>query len=172
MTSPTICLLCNVPSKSPPIQCDGMLVYMYVNCRLKYGETGEPSVTQKTGSVDTAPQHFSTLLARLHVMGVALAAIIRRLNRWGGAYGKIVPPYHMIVYDAKPLEFTLKTEEFENISISTAAHNDPLYGLVHAHIDESRKLHMVWSLSSLMGLVGNMVAMAQRPLGNGSAALC
>ncbi len=39
-------------------------------------------------------------------------------------------------------------------------------------IRESRKLQMVWSLSGLMGLGGNLVAIAQRPLGDESAASC
>lgn len=302
MTSPIICLLCHAPSKSRPIQRGGLLVHRCVNCGLKYGETDEPSATLKTGAVDTAPHHFSILLARSEEIGVALTAlvekrmaafidrlgqtprhwleigpgsgllsaivsrmgdgnwrgceidgemaakmaergldvvhadfsaidpvtlftpevaarggfdmlflsqvfehvrnpgrflanglaslrpggmiyidvpndegltaIIRRLNRWGSTHGEIVPPYHMIAYNAKTLEFALKMAGFEKVSTSTVAYNDPVYGLAHARIHESRKLQMVWSLSGLMGLGGNLVAMAQRPLGNGSAASC
>lgn len=301
MTSPTFCLLCNAPSKSPPIQRGGLLVRSCANCGLKYGETDESSATLKTGSVDTAPHHFSTLLARSETLEVALTAliekrmaafierlgetprnwleigpgsgllsaiiarrggdwrgceidtemaakmlergldvvhadfcaidpvslftpevaarggfdmlflsqvfehvrnparflanglaslrpggmiyidvpndggltaIIRRLNRWGGTHGEIVPPYHMIAYDANTLEFALKMAGFEKVSTSTAAYNDPAYGLARARIHESRKLQMLWSLSGLMGLGGNLVAMAQRPLGDGSAASC
>lgn len=101
-----------------------------------------------------------------------LTAIIRRMNKWGATYGEVVPPYHMIAYGAKTLEFALKQAGFENVSASTAAYNDPVYGLAHARIHQSPKFQTVWTLSGVVGLGGNLIAMAQRPLDDGDAAAC
>lgn len=101
-----------------------------------------------------------------------LTAIIRRLNKWGSTYGEVVPPYHMIAYGAKSLEFALKQAGFEKVSVSTAAYNHPVYGLAHARIHRGAKFQTVWTLSGIMGLGGNLVAMAQRPLVGGDAASC
>jgi len=101
-----------------------------------------------------------------------LTAIIRRLNKWGGTYGEVVPPYHMIAYGAKTLGYALEQAGFEKVSVSTAAYNHAVYGLAHARIHRSPKFQTLWMLSGIVGLGGNLVAMAQRPLGGGDAAAC
>jgi SAM-dependent methyltransferase len=103
-----------------------------------------------------------------------LTAIVRRLNRRANAYGEVVPPYHMVAYGADTLAYALENAGFERVTTKVASYNDDVYGLAHARIYGNAKLQAVWTASRLLGLGGNLVGMAQRPVNdsNGVAVAC
>ena len=92
-----------------------------------------------------------------------LTAIVRKLNRWSASYGEVVPPFHMIAYSAKTLQYALRQAGFEQIYTQTSSYNDATFGLAHAHTHVSKKLQSVWTLSAWLDLGGNLAAIAQRP---------
>lgn len=103
-----------------------------------------------------------------------LTGIVRRLNKAGSSYGEVVPPFHMIAYGQKTLHYALDHAGFDRIDVKTASYSDPVFGLAHARVHKSSKLKAVWALSGLVGLGGNLIAMAQRPPHDraGKAASC
>jgi SAM-dependent methyltransferase len=100
--------------------------------------------------------------------GDGLTAIIRRLNRWGGGYGEIVPPYHMISYGAQTMRYALNKAGFDRIDVSSWSYNDSTFGLAHARIHPSAKLQAVWNASAFLSLGGNLVAIGRKPFVDGS----
>ncbi len=103
-----------------------------------------------------------------------LTAIMRRINKWGSTYGEIVPPFHMIAYGQKTLHRALDRAGFDRITVKTSSYNDAVFGLAHARIHSSPKLQAVWTLTGMLALGGNLVALGQRPLieSNGDGASC
>lgn len=93
-----------------------------------------------------------------------LTAVVRKLNRWGASYGEVVPPFHMIAYSAKTLQYALRQAGFDHIYTQTSSYNHAIFGLAHAHTHASKKMHGVWTLSGWLNLGGNLAAIAQRPV--------
>jgi SAM-dependent methyltransferase len=92
-----------------------------------------------------------------------LTAWLRRLNPFAKGYGEIVPPHHLIAYGAKTLNYALRQAGFENISSFGCAYNDPTFGLAHAHLWDNKILKLLWAVSKLLGMGGNLVVMAKKP---------
>jgi 2-polyprenyl-3-methyl-5-hydroxy-6-metoxy-1,4-benzoquinol methylase len=123
----------------------------------------------------TAPAQFlANALACLRYGGLiyidvpnntGLTAVIRNLNAASSGYGEIVPPHHMIAYGAKTLSFALRGAGFQNIEVFSKAYNDPAFGLVHAHLEKRLKLKVIWQLSRLVGMGGNLIAVATKAHG-------
>jgi 2-polyprenyl-3-methyl-5-hydroxy-6-metoxy-1,4-benzoquinol methylase len=94
-----------------------------------------------------------------------LTGTIRKMNKWSSGYGEIVPPHHMLAYDKTALTRLLKRNGFEVVDVSTYAYNHPTFGLAHARISQNKTHQRVWRLSGLLGLGGNLVALARKPSG-------
>ena len=93
-----------------------------------------------------------------------LTGLIRKINISSNGYGEINPPHHMISYGKKSLRTAIESAGFLVDDLFSCANNDSIFGLAHAHIMQTTKLGIVWSLSRMFGLGGNLVALAHKPL--------
>jgi SAM-dependent methyltransferase len=93
-----------------------------------------------------------------------LTGLIRKINIFGDGYGEINPPHHMISYGKNTLRTILESAGFLVDDVFSCANNDYIFGLAHAHLIQTKKLRIVWSASRMLGLGGNLVALAHKPL--------
>lgn len=92
-----------------------------------------------------------------------LTALLRKLNPRARGYGEITPPAHMIAYGARPLEHALRQAGFERIRIFSCRYDDPVFGVAHANMLRAPMLRALWTASGLLGMSGNLVALARKP---------
>lgn len=92
-----------------------------------------------------------------------LTARLRQFNPAAAGYGEIVAPHHLIAYAAPTLRASLERAGFEIVDLFSCAYNHPVFGLTHAHMSQSSKMHAVWTLSGMVGGGGNLVALARKP---------
>lgn len=93
-----------------------------------------------------------------------LTGLIRKINIWGDGYGEITPPHHMIAYGKDTLRRAIESAGFVIDDLFSCANNDLVFGLAHAQLMRDPKLTMAWTASRLLGLGGNLVALAHKPL--------
>lgn len=93
-----------------------------------------------------------------------LTAKLRRANPLSSGYGEVVPPNHLIAYSPRSLRAALEAAGFEILDLFGCRYDHPVFGLTHAHMNESAKMRLVWALSGLVGGGGNLVALARKRL--------
>ncbi len=93
-----------------------------------------------------------------------LTAKLRRANPLSAGYGEIVPPNHLIAYSPQSLRSALEAAGFEILDLFGCRYDHPVFGLSHAHMNESAKMRLVWALSGAVGGGGNLVALARKRL--------
>lgn len=92
-----------------------------------------------------------------------LTAFIRKIGLNKNGYAEIVPPHHMIGYGRETLQFALEQAGFKKVETIAAANNNPIFGLAHAHMDNRLKMKTIWNISHILGMGGNLAAMAIKP---------
>lgn len=93
-----------------------------------------------------------------------ITAVIRKMNIFSSGYGEVVPPHHLFAYSSNTIQYALKSVGFEVILCSAFSYRHHTFGLVHAHMNKSRLLRMVWGATNIFGGGGNLVAIARKPL--------
>ncbi len=95
-----------------------------------------------------------------------LTASIRRANPFSGGYGEIVPPHHMIAYSPHSLRRALTAAGFDILDLFSCRYDHPVFGLAHSRMGASARMRTLWRLSGVLGMGGNLVALARKPLGD------
>ena len=93
-----------------------------------------------------------------------LTALARKLNPFSEGYGEITPPHHMIAYNKNTMQQMIEAAGFVVDDIFACAYDDSVFGLAHAHLLKNGRLGAAWKASALLGLGGNLVALAHKPL--------
>jgi 2-polyprenyl-3-methyl-5-hydroxy-6-metoxy-1,4-benzoquinol methylase len=93
-----------------------------------------------------------------------LTAMLRKWNPQRLEFGEIVPPHHMIAYGAKTLEFALRRTGFEKVEVFASSYDNARFGLAHARMDTRLRMRLIWGVSRLLGLGGNLVGLAAKPI--------
>jgi SAM-dependent methyltransferase len=70
------CPLCRKAAQAAPIRRGNLIVHGCSNCGLRFGENEIATAIRESGSVDTDPHHFSTMLSQSRPLGDALAELI------------------------------------------------------------------------------------------------
>jgi SAM-dependent methyltransferase len=73
-----------------------------------------------------------------------ITAVIRKMNIFSSGYGEVVPPHHLFAYSSNTIKYALKAVGFEVILCSAFSYSHHTFGLVHAHMNKSRLMRLVW----------------------------
>ena len=93
-----------------------------------------------------------------------LTALARKLNPFSEGCGEITPTHHMIAYNKNTMQQMIEAAGFVVDDIFACAYDDSVFGLAHAHLLKNGRLGAAWKASALLGLGGNLVALAHKPL--------
>jgi 2-polyprenyl-3-methyl-5-hydroxy-6-metoxy-1,4-benzoquinol methylase len=93
-----------------------------------------------------------------------LTSLLRKWNARSAGFGEIVPPHHLMAYGRATLAHALQNQGFENVMSFGRSYRDNTFGLVHAKMDKSWKMRLVWALTRWPGWGGNLVGIARKPV--------